>query len=258
MATVWIKNNTGATGTWVGQELADQEYYLIQPQELFSWQTDNQVELDVAGGSLVVSNDGAVTGDLSATEGLNFLLGLDLNPRDSDNAKMFRIKQAKKGATYEARFIQFETSVLNSLVNLQADGSDWGDCTLKFYKDDSGTMVEITTQGELDTDCICTVLDFEPPYDYELIGGQAFSKGTPSEDYLMHCVGVPDVPAVMGGSKPMISNANFKYWNRYKIDGRTSKSMIYDATYHTNKMRKIIHHPAGGKLEFQILFEHYV
>lgn len=257
MASIWIKNNTGSTGTWVGQELADQEYYLIQPQELFNWQTDAQVEIDIASGNLVVSNDGTATGDLDPSPGLNFLLGIDENPRDADNAKMFRLKQAKKGATYQARFIHIETSVLSSLVNLDADGNDIGDGTLKFYKDDNGSMVEITTQAELDTDCICTVLDWEPSYDYELIGGQAFSLSKPTDDYRMYCIGVPDVPANLGGSKAMINNANFRFHDHYKIDGRTSKVMVYDATYHTNKMRKVIHHPAGGKLKFQILFEHY-
>jgi len=175
--------------------------------------------------------------------------------KDFDGDQYVRIKNSSEGYTYQARSIEFETSVLASTHNEDPFGSDWGDATIKFY---DVSDVELTTQGTCDTDCVKTVFDWEPLYDYDLIGGEVSVLLAPTVDMRMYCVGVPDVPANLGGSKIMINGINLRFVpHTIKIDGRTSKHMTYDATYHTNKMRKIIKHPAGTKCKIEVIWEHY-
>jgi hypothetical protein len=71
-------------------------------------------------------------------------------------------------------------------------------------------------------------------------------------------IGVPDVPAIYGGSKPFCTNVNIKYAGLeegVKVDGRAPKFMPYDATNHTNKLRLIFRHPAGFKHKLCMIFE---
>lgn len=166
-----------------------------------------------------------------------------------------RLKMAPHGWAYQARGIEFETSKLSSLVNNDKDGVDIGDVTLKFY---NSSDTELTTQTDLDSSCVKTVIEFEPTHDYEVIGGFISMVGTTTQDIRVYCIAVPDIPAAAGGSKVMINQLNMKYIgesDRLIIDGRTPKRMNYDATYHTNKLRKEFHHPAGAKCEFTIVFE---
>ena len=177
--------------------------------------------------------------------------------RDFDGDDFVRIKNSSDGYTFQARFMQFETSKLGSIINKKHDGSNWADATIKFY---DNADVELTTQASIDTSCVKTVLDWEPTYDYDLIGGSIQLLSVPLTDVFMWCIGVPDLTEAQGGSKVMINNMNMIYLDlkeTFKIDGRTSKHMVYNATYHTNKMRKVITHDAGTKCKMELCWEHY-
>ena len=52
-----VKNTTGSTGTWVGQQIADGAYYQLQAHEFIRWAHVTSVFDSVAAGDLVV-NDG--------------------------------------------------------------------------------------------------------------------------------------------------------------------------------------------------------
>lgn len=54
---VRIKNNTGSSGTWVGQTILSQEYFTIPDQYIERWETDTQVFSDVAQGNLIINNN---------------------------------------------------------------------------------------------------------------------------------------------------------------------------------------------------------
>ena len=82
----------------------------------------------------------------------------------------------------------------------------------------------------------------------------------PTTNVRLWCIGVPDLTEVQGGTKVMINGLNMKFVADHQqivIDGRTSKHMTYDATYHTNKIRMVVKHDAGSKFEFELIWEHF-
>lgn len=173
---------------------------------------------------------------------------------DSDGTSLSRIKAATAGWTYQSRNIEVVTSKLTSVFNNDHTGLGWGDAVVKFYDMND---VELTTQNDLDTSCVKTVLDWEPLYDMELIGGSATIAAAPADDVRIWCVGVPDLVPAVGGTKIMVSGINFKFNRTVNLDGRVAKKMLYSATYHTNKMRTILTHPAGEQHAMSIVWEHY-
>jgi len=173
---------------------------------------------------------------------------------DGDGSSLLRTKMATAGWTYQARFIEFETSKLSSVKNEMDDGTDYADATIKFY---NASDVELTDQPTIDTDCVKTVFCFEPVYDMEVIGGSTTASPTPTNDVYLWLIGVPDVPANLGGSKVMINQLNLKINPTFEVDGRTPKRMNYDATYHTSKLCSVIKHNAGDQCKIMMEVEHF-
>lgn len=172
---------------------------------------------------------------------------------DSDNASFSRTKQAPTGWTYQFRGIEFVTSNPSSLVNLDPNGNTLTDANIKLY-DASGVL---TTTSSL---AVKTVIDFEPAYDYYVIGGLSKIQVTPVNDVRLSVIAVPDVPFAYGGSRIMIQNVNFKFitsLDKIDADGRASKMLSYSATNHTSKLRFIVTHLAGETHSIAIYLEHY-
>ena len=172
---------------------------------------------------------------------------------DSDNAEFSRTKQAPTGWTYQFRGFEFTTSNLSSLVNRDVSQNALGDVSIKMF--DAGAA--LTTDPTL---AVKTVLDFEPTYDYYIIGGLAKILVTPANDVRLSVVAVPDVPFAYGGTRVMIQSVNFKYIgsnDKVDADGRASKMLSYSTTNHTNKLRFIVSHLAGEQHSFSIFVEHY-
>lgn len=183
---------------------------------------------------------------------------ISLMKTDTDLVTYVRPKISKFGWAYQIRNASFETAKLSSLLNLDEQGSDIGDITLKFFDDN---LVELTagTQIELDTNCRYTQIEFEPLYDYEMIGGRVFTDALISNDVLLNAVLVPDISAPAGGSFPMIQNLNLRFVNNAELnaDGRISRLLEHDATFHTNKVRVLVKHPLLSKNKIQMAVEHY-
>ena len=177
---------------------------------------------------------------------------------DADGATVIRPKAAKKGWTYHMCGIEFETSVLNSIYHKDVNGNDLNETTYKLYDSNDN---EITVQATADTDCVKTVIEFEPTYDYEIIGGTIKyidSTNPLNTDFRVWVIAVPDLTPAQGGSKVMVESVNLQYVdpaNGVEADGRASKLMAYDATYHTNKLQITVKHPAGGKEKFMLALE---
>ena len=189
-----------------------------------------------------------------ATISLNKKIGTQV---DSDGAVMSRVKVAPAGWNYQMRGIGIKTSTLDSLDNKDSDGVDIGDATLKFY-DAQGA--QITTQDGM-ANCVKAILDCEPPYDYYIAGGHLKSVAQVPDDVKVNFIGVPDVPAQMGGSKKFVQNLNAKFLDPHLgiMAGapQAAKWLQYSATYHTNKMRVVFTHGAGVQVEFEVLMEIY-
>jgi len=178
-------------------------------------------------------------------------------PKDSDSALIFRPKAAKTGWTYHLTAADFKTSTIDSIYHKDVDGNDTDGWIVKYY-DSNNT--ELTAQGSCDTDCVKTVMTWEPPYDYEIIGGTIKTYNDVTENVRVWVIGVPDVSAQYGGSKVMVQCVNLKFIdpnNGISADGRVCKYMTYSATYHTNKIQVVLKHPAGHKEDIMVAFEVY-
>lgn len=176
---------------------------------------------------------------------------------DEDGTQIITPKYAPKGWTYMARAIEIQTSQLDSVYSKQYDGTNWGDVTLKCY---NSSDVEITVQSTADTDCVKTVVDWEPIYNYSIVGASATVDASFTGDLRVWALAVPDIPYSLGGSKRMISGVNMRFHGAketFEFDGRTSKRMLYDATYHTNKIRIFYKHNAGEKINVMVIWNHY-
>lgn len=176
---------------------------------------------------------------------------------DSDGAPMSRVKVAPSGWNYHKRGVEFVTSTLGSVINNDVAGTALTDAVMKLYAAD-GTL--ITDQGIASTDCVKTQLDLEPPYDVYVAGGQIKFYSTLNNDLRLFLLGVPDVPAIYGGSKPFIQNINLRYMalnGGVDADGRAAKWLQYSATYHTNKLRIIMKHDAGFAFPIMLITDMY-
>lgn len=179
-----------------------------------------------------------------------------LSQTDSDYAQIVRIKAAKKGWSFWSVPIEIVTSTIGaSLFCESAAGVAIPWITAKIYDSNN---VEITTPGVLNANlanCVKTVVDFEPTFNYEIIGGSLRINSNPSQDVRLWIIAAPDIPAQFGGSKEFASGVNLKFLsadNSWDVDGRVAKSVIYDPVTHQGKIRMIVKHPAG--LQVNLMF----
>jgi hypothetical protein len=180
---------------------------------------------------------------------------------DTDGANIVRQKAAKKGWSFWAVPIEITTSTLSGSVYCKDNtGADISGISCKIYDSNNA---EITTAGFLNANlntCVKTVLDFEPSFDYELIGGELRINSNPSQDVRMWIVGAPDIPAIYGGSKEFASGVNLKFMapdSSFQIDGRVTKYVPYNAVDHRGKLRIILKHPAGTQVNMQFVIHLY-
>lgn len=197
----------------------------------------------------MVLTDGAETNTIKA------------NQFDTDGAQIVRIKAAKKGWSFWALPIEITTSTIGgSLYSKDSLGVDVPGISCKIYNNNDE---EITTPGLANANlatCVKTVIDFEPTFDYELIGGALRINSNPAEDIRMWIVGAPDIPAIYGGSKEFASGINLKFLapdSSFDIDGRVSKYIQYNATTHQGKVRIILKHPSGSTVNMQFILHSY-
>lgn len=180
---------------------------------------------------------------------------------DIDGTPFQRYKASKKGWTYLAVPFEFQTSRLSDLTFQQdMSGSNRTWFNHKIY---NGSDVEITTAGLLNANlntAVKTVIDFEPPFDYEIIGGNLRTVNAITADVRLWIVGAPDIPAGYGGSKEMAGGINLKYLSPgqiYSVDGRVTKMLTYSASIHSGKLRLIFKYAAGTNEQMAINFEIY-
>jgi hypothetical protein len=180
---------------------------------------------------------------------------------DIDGIPFARLKASKKGWSFWAVPIELTTSCIGGSVYCKdAGGTDIPGITCKIY---NGSGVEITVPGLLDVNlatCTTTILDFEPAFDYEMIGGALRINSNPSQDVRLWVVGAPDIPAIYGGSKEFASGVNLKFMapdSSFEIDGRVTKYVTYNASTHQGKLRIILKHPAGSNINLQFIIHTY-
>lgn len=180
---------------------------------------------------------------------------------DTDGAQIVRIKAAKRGWSFWSIPIEIVTSTIGGSLFCQDNtGTNipWVSC--KIY---DGSNVEITDPGVLNANlnqCVKTVIDMEPTFNFEIIGGSIRINSNPSQDVRLWVVAAPDIPAGSGGSKEFASGVNLKFLqadNSWEIDGRVTKAVTYDPVYHSGKIRLILKHPAGTQVNLMFIAQLY-
>lgn len=192
---------------------------------------------------------------------INDVINIEAKEKDTDGAQIVRLKAAKKGWSFWAIPIEATTSKIGGDKHCKySDGNDipWVSCKIYNANDE-----EITTPGLLDANlatCVKTVIDFEPNFDFEIIGGSLRINSNPASDIRLWIVGAPDIPVEFGGSKEFTSGINLKFLapdSAFDIDGRVTKFLAYDPVNHTGKMRFILKHPAGSTVNLQFVVHIY-
>ena len=260
--------------TYRGFTLDANSFFEIPFNQEIHFANDNSVLVDIANEVLAVSADGST--DISGVSNqINFLKNNipkdvvitdgTVDGRsiqfDTDFAQIVRIKAAKKGWSFWALPIEITTSTLSgSVYSKDSSNIDIPGITCKIYDNEDA---EITTAGVLNANlaqCVKTVLDFEPAFDYEMIGGTLRVNSNPTQDIRLWIVGAPDIPAIYGGSKEFASGINLKFLapdSSFEIDGRVTKYVSYNATDHRGKLRIILKHPAGLAVNLQVTIHTY-
>jgi hypothetical protein len=173
---------------------------------------------------------------------------------DTDGAYLQRLKVTQTGWSYQLHGIEFETCNLTSIYSKKADGTDFGFASIKVY---DVNEAEMTTQVNADINGVETVIDWEPDHPYEIIGGALKQVAIPAQDVRVWIVGVPDVPAIYGGSKEFVTSINLRHVGLeegVRADGRAAKRLDPGAPG-LNKMRVILRHPAGYKHKSMLIME---
>jgi hypothetical protein len=179
-----------------------------------------------------------------------------LVPKDTDGVHLSRTKITQSGWHFQLHGTEFITSKLNSAFNEDKDGNDLGFTTLKFY-DSGDTELTAGTQAELDANCVKTVFTWEPTQDIDVIGGLLEQPTPADEDIRMWIIAIPNLTPAQGGSVPFTQGGiNLRYISgNIDLDGKTAKSLPYDAVYHTNKFEITIKHSTGKQWPLHMLFK---
>jgi hypothetical protein len=252
----YVKNNDSIARTWCGMEIQPSEYYLIQSSELARWSNSTPVMDSIADDTLIVSktniSSGHITDHITA---MNFLKD-DITEVDTEGRQIIRAAAGKKGWSYYALGLEFETSNLSSLYCKDVSSTSISGTSIKFYNE-AGT--ELTTQEDIDTSCTKTVVIVAPSYDYEVISGNIRQVIVPSTDVRMWVqagileLGGPYVKSFVDGL-----NLRFSGLTAIETDGRASKYMtktIHGVPYQGNQFKFTFKHDAGIKHEVQITME---
>lgn len=251
---MYILNNKQSADTWVGQTIQPGAYYNIEATKKVVWGHNDKVVQDLSNGNLILSYTNDNTSHVTSPSlAISALRGE--NPTDSDGSPLMRTKVAPSGWHYQLHGLELTTSKVNGYYDANDAGVGYGYATVKHY-DSNGTL--LTTQQDIDASCVKTVLDWEPTWDYEMIGGSVFQTSSPTNNFRFWITAVPDIPSNMGGSVPFGTSINLKYVDKtgnVSMDGRSPKRLTYSATYHTNKLRITHTHDAGLQHTILYMFE---
>ena len=251
--------NVVVTGSLSIQYLEDTKYYHIKAYNTTILVAECMLEkihedaLDFEANYKDTSNKPVITG-VVVTDGDS----VKSTQFDTDGAQIVRVKAAKKGWTYCALPFEITTSVIGSLWSNDLSGTPRGDVVARFYDASDAEVTDPSNQSSI----VRTEIDFEPPYDYEIIGGVLRLEDDilPPNNCRLWIVAVPDIPAIYGGSKLMAAGVNLRFLapqNEFKVDGRVSKLLTYSATTHTNKMRFTMVHEPGQQTHMSVTIELY-
>ena len=206
------------------------------------------------------------------------LVELD-EPKDEDGRQLTRQVMTEPAWHYSPRSLDFYTSKYKSLYNRShycgASGNDatidaspdLGDAFVKFYNSSNTEL----TKGEIETDeefqtrltanCYKTVMEFEPSWDYDVLGAKLQFRNPPSDRAYFWFVAAPDVPAEYGGNVVFMGGGmNISFFpdkGYFECDGKSVSRVTYDGTYHSGKVALITKHNVGVQIGVQLILQFY-
>lgn len=233
----------------------------IDSCQWFNLYSDTNFLKDVRNNNLVIS-DGL--NDLTmpkSEEYISFVNNFDYNNKDIDGASIVRLKAAKKGWSFWAVPIETTTSTLNgSLFCKTFELQDIPGISCKIYDENDNEITEAGVDNVNLNSCVKTVIDFEPEYDFEIIGGEYRVNQNPEQDFRVWIIGAPDIPAIYGGSKEFISGINIKFLapdSAFFVDGRVTKYFTYNSDNHQGKVRTVMRHLPGSQVNTVLILHVY-
>jgi hypothetical protein len=180
---------------------------------------------------------------------------------------------------YAPRSLDFWTSKYNSLYNRShycgasgndatIDGSvDLGDARMRFY---DATNTELTKGAEelaedfqirLTANCVKTDIEFEPHWDYDVIGAKLQIRNPPADRAYFWFVAAPDIPKEYGGNVVFMGGGmNLHFFSEsetFYCDGKTTSRVTYDEDYHSGKLVIIVKHAVGVQIGIQLILQFY-
>lgn len=212
--------------------------------------SDFETHYKSACTSVPSPDDARVLGDLFNKTPL-------ITPRAPDGRPAVRMTTANRTKNFNLKTMSFVPGDSASAKSLDITFANTGDVTLICYTS-SGTVTTDPTQA------VKTVLDWEPTYNYEIIGGWIDIPpgivGTTPGVWYVCAIGLPDIPSAYGGSVGFVAPTDLAlvYTNKVVSDGRATQYLSYNATYHTNKMRWVFKHPTGTNPRIQLYVETFV
>ena len=194
--------------------------------------------------------------------------------RNDAGYEIMTLSMADDASHYEPRSLNFYTSLYNSLYNSSHDGAgiydgtDHGDAHLHFYNTSNVELIKEENETNEDyqtrvtANCVKTILEWEPSFDYRIFGGTLMIKNPPTTPAYFWIVVAPDYPYPVG-STPFISGgwelSYFQDKSFVKMDGKTCSKLIYQNGGYpgTNKIGMICKHGVGVSIGIQMIFEFY-
>jgi hypothetical protein len=183
-------------------------------------------------------------------------------PRAKDGRPVVRDSCANRTTNFKLRAFSFYTSNKASrLHNVNpVTEADYGDVTITLY-DAQDTVITDETSAV----AVKTVIDWEPHYNYEVIGGfmdtPAGLAGGTTDQWYISAIGVPDYPPAYFGQIDYIAEVNLEAVTAQRVisDGRAVSYLPYryNNMPGTNKLRFIVKHPPGAQQRFQVFIEHF-
>ena len=253
----WAKNTDIVDNIWAGMTVPAGTYYQLEDGEDTRWANDAQVITDIGNGKLVIAQDDTGNTDITdAALAVKYLLD-KLIEIDDEGRQTVRRATAKKGWHYSAIVAEIKTSTVE-MYNKDFEGNDLGYITIKLY---DNSDVEITDPANY-INCVKTVVNIAPDFDFEVIQGDIYHSIRPTQDVrLWTLAGITELGAA--GAKVFVNGLNLKYMSpddHIKSDGRSSKFMSKDITglpYQGNQFQFILKHPAGYEHELMVVLDIY-
>ena len=180
---------------------------------------------------------------------------------DVDGDKQFRIKEASKGWHLQPHFVNLQTSCIGqTLGEFDKDLVALGWSTLEYYKLVSDVLTATTDEADRDL-VVATVLEFAPPYDYEIKSGEIKVLKTPTDLCCLFPISSPDIAAPAGSKMFATGGIDLRFLQdgeTEKLESQSSKFLPYKYTGlpdgWTNKIQLYIRHHPGIKVDLQFKF----